>query len=82
MTEQKSPPLVFPTPAAGRVWVLSERDGFVDLPAEQLPAALKIDPNLTVIGLGSNAELQKRINECRDSAELSLLMSEAARGKV
>ena len=82
MIEKKSPPLVFPTPESGRVWVHSERDGDVDLPAEQLPAALRIDPNLRVYGIGSNTDLEKRVNECRDSAELSLLMSQAKIGKV
>ena len=81
MTEQKSPPLVYPTPEAGRVWVRSQRDGEVSILAEMLPAALSIDPNLTVYAIGTNTDLEKRINECRDTAELSLLMSEAKLGK-
>lgn len=81
MTERPSPPLVYPTPEAGRIWVRCS-EGDVSLPAEQLPAALKIDPQLRVIAMGSNPDLEKRINECRDTAELALLMSQAKLGKV
>lgn len=79
---KKSPPLVFPTPQPGRVWVRSARDGDVSLPYDQLVPATKIDPNLQVIGVGANAELQKRIDECRDSGELALLMAEARKGRI
>jgi len=50
---------------------------------KMLTRALEIDTNLKIIALGSNAELQKRIEECRDNNELTLLMAEEARqGKI
>lgn len=66
----------------GRLRIHSERDGDVDLPVEMLTHAIEIDPNLKITAIGSNAEMQKRIDECRDTAELALVMSETQRGKI
>ena len=62
----------------GRVRVQSV-DGIVDLPVEQLTNALRIDPNLTVIGLGANAELQKQISEITDPSELQRFLEQQNR---
>lgn len=73
----------------GRVRVYSERDdgynghtGHVDLPVEMLTRALEVDPNLKVTAMGSNAEFDQRVAQCRDTAELALLMEQARQGKI
>lgn len=63
----------------GRVRVRSVRDGDVDLPVEMLTRALEIDPNLVVIGIGANAELQRQISECTDPSLLQHLLGEQNR---
>jgi hypothetical protein len=60
--------LVGARPEPGCVWVHSDRDGDVSIPAEQLPAALKIDPKLTVIGLGTNAERRSELTTAENLA--------------
>jgi hypothetical protein len=63
----------------GRVRIHSNRDGDVDLPVEMLPRAVEIDPNLVVIGIGANAELQRQISECTDPSRLQHLLGEMNR---
>jgi|HubBroStandDraft_6_1064221.scaffolds.fasta_scaffold874888_2 hypothetical protein len=75
--------LALPVMNPGRVLVQCTRDGIVDLPAEQLVNALKIDPDLKVIAMGTtNSELEQRLSQCRDSNELAQLMVEARQGKI
>jgi hypothetical protein len=75
--------LASPVMKPGRVLVRCTRDGDVDLPADQLARALEIDPNLKVIAMGTtNSELEQRVAQCNDSAELALLMTEARKGKL
>ena len=75
--------LALPVMKPGRVLVRCTRDGDVDLPADQLARALEIDPNLKVIAMGTtNSELEQRISQCHDSAELALLMTEGRKGKL
>jgi hypothetical protein len=79
-----------PVMQAGRILVQCTRaevagtsDGIVNLPQEQLENALRIDPNLKVIAMGTtNSELEDRIAQCNDSAELAQLMVEARKGKI
>jgi hypothetical protein len=66
----------------GRVRIHSERDGDVDLPIDQLENALRVDSNLKITAIGSNAEMQKRIDECRDTNELAQLMVQARQGQI
>lgn len=82
MTERKSPPLNFPTPSAGRIWVHSKRDGDVEISASQLLEALKIDPHLVVYAIGAALNLQNRLDECRDASEVAQLMKQARLGEM
>jgi len=70
--------LASPVTQPGRVRVQCV-DGVVDLPVEQLTNALRIDPSLTITGIGANAELQRQISECTDPAQLQQLMAEMNR---
>lgn len=83
--------LASPVMKPGRVLVRCTRDGegslqlqngLNDLPAEMLSRALEIDPDLKVIAMGSNTELEQRIAQCHDTAELAQLMVEARKGKL
>lgn len=67
---------------SGRVRVYSERDGHVEIAEVMLPRALDIAPDLKITAVGSNPELEQRVAQCRDTAELALLLSEAQRGKI
>jgi hypothetical protein len=75
--------LALPLMKPERVLVRCTRDGDVDLPQEMLSRALEMDPNLKVIAMGTtNSELEQRISQCHDTAELAQLMVEARQGKL
>ena len=76
--------LALPVAKQGSVTVRTTREGDINLPWEQLENALRIDPNLKVIAMGgsTNSELENRIAQCHDSAELALLMVEGRKGKL